>query len=183
MTYNFSSIKHRIEEIEEWFRGELSGIHTGRAMPAVLDNVRVDSYGSKMSIAHIANISIEDARTLRVIPWEKDNIRAIEVAINDAELGLSVSVDANGVRVSFPELTGEKRTLLAKTVGKKLEDSRVSIKKEREETWEDIQKKERGGELSEDDKFRLKEELQKLIDEGNNKLGEIAKKKEKEILQ
>jgi ribosome recycling factor len=180
--FNFSNFKKRIAEIEEWLQTELAGIQTGRATPAILDRLTVEAYGGRMTIREVAGITIEDARTLRITPWDLSQNRAIEKAIIQSDLGLSVSVDDRGVRAAFPELSAERRESLVKLAKNRLEDSKVSLRKEREETWQEIQKKEKEKTLSEDDKFRLKEEMQKLVDETNKKLDEITSKKESEIL-
>jgi len=180
--YNFSQLKTRLGEVEEWLKKELSSVHTGRATPALLDNVVIDSYGTKTAIPHVAAVSVEDARTIRVAPWDKGQIKDIEKAISGANLGVSASSDDAGVRVFFPELTSERRTTLIKVVKEKLEEARISMRKEREEAWSDIQDKERASDMSEDDKFRAKDDLQKIIDEANKNLEAIAEKKERELL-
>ena len=182
MVYNFSPFKNKTAEIEKWLAKEFSGIHTGRATPNILDSVMVESYGSRTSISHIASITVEDARTLRVSPWDKGQAKAIEKAVNEANLGVSASADDQGLRIFFPELTTERRTSLVKIIKQKLEEARISIRAEREKVWSDIQERERKGEIPEDDKFRFKEELQKLVDESHNKLDTIAARKEKEIM-
>ena len=182
MAYDFTHLKTKLNEIEEWLSGEFASIHTGRAIPALLDGVMVDSYGSKTAVNHIASVIAEDPHTLRVAPWDKSQIKDIEKAVNDANLGVSVSADDQGLRVFFPELTTERRQAFVKIAKEKLEDARVSVRGEREKIWSDIQEKEKNGEISEDDKFRLKDELQKIIDEENKKLEEMLSKKEKEII-
>jgi ribosome recycling factor len=124
---------------------------------------------------------MEDARTLRVAPWDKSQIKAIEAAIQKANLGLSVTSDDGGLRVIFPELTGERRAQIIKLLGQKLEDARISLRKEREIVIDDFKKQEKDGEMSEDEHFKGKEELQKLVDEANRKFDELAANKEKEI--
>jgi len=180
--YDFSQIKTRLDEIKEWLKKELSSVHTGRATPALLDNIMIDSYGIKTAIPHVAAVSVEDARTLRVAPWDKGQIKDIESAITKADLGISASSDDSGIRVFFPELTAERRTTLTKVVKEKLEEARISIRKERDEVWSDIQGKEKAGDMSEDDKFRGKDDLQKIVDEVNKNLEEVAEKKERELL-
>lgn len=182
MTYDFTAFRSRTAEIEEWFKKELSLLRTGRATSAILDSITVDSYGSQSPIAHVGSISMEDARTLRVAPWDKSQVKTIEAAIQKANLGLSVSTDDAGLRVIFPELTGERRAQIIKLLKDKLEDARISIRKEREVVLTDFKTKEKDGELSEDEHFKAKEELQKLIDTANSRFEELADKKEKEIL-
>ena len=181
--YSFSSLKTELKNVEEWLGKEYSFVHTGRATPAVLDGLRVESYGQFQPIKNIATVSIQDARTLLVSAWDKTLLKAIEKAIITSDLGLSAATGDSGIRVSFPELSGERREGLAKVVRAKMEEARVSVRKEREETWNDIQKKEKDGEMSEDEKFRLKEELQKLVDETNKNLEKLMEEKTKNILE
>ena len=181
MSYDFSKFKKDMVETVEWLTKEYSSIRTGRATPTLLDGVTVDVYGTRTPLKHCTGITTEDARTLRVSPWDKSQIKDIEKAIIKSDLGVSVSVDDSGLRVSFPELTSERRVQLSRIAGDKLEDARISLRSEREKVWNDIQTQERNGEMSEDDKFAAKEELQKLMDEANGQLDALLKKKEAEI--
>ena len=182
MSYSFNEFKENAKEVEDWFAKEMGSIHTGRAMPTLLDGVVVNSYGAKSPVSHIAGITTEDARTLRIAPWDKGQIQDIEKAINDADLGVSVSSDDDGVRVFFPELTTERRTSLAKILKERMEKARISLRGHRERVWEDIQEKEKDGDISEDDKYKLKDDLQKLIDDANSLLEKMADRKETEIM-
>lgn len=182
MAYDFSQLKARIKDTEEWLKKELTAIRTGRANMAVLDTIQVEMYGSYMPVNQLANISMEDVRTLRIAPWDNTALKAIEKAINNSNLGLSTAIDDKGMRLFFPELTGERRIMLVKVAKEKMEDARVALRKERENAWDDVQAKEKEGDISEDDKFRAKEEMQKYIDEGNASLESLFSKKEQEIL-
>ena len=183
MPYNFLAFKNRTKEIEDWLTQEFASIRTGRATPTLLDSVTVESYGSRVPLKHVASITIEDPRTLKVTLWDKAQVKASESAIASANLGVSAIADGLGIRVIFPELTSEKRKLLIKLAKEKLEEAKVTLRKEREKVWNDIQAKERDGDLSEDDKFRSKEELQKMVDGVNSKLEAMGQRKETEILQ
>ncbi|MBU4480032.1 ribosome recycling factor [Patescibacteria group bacterium] len=181
MSYDFSKFKKETQEVENWLNKEFSTIRTGMASPALLDSVKVESYGSVIPISQIANVSVDDAKTLMVSPWDKSQIKAIEKAITNADLGVSLSVGGTGIRVIFPDLTSERRTLLIKTAKEKLEKARVSLRAEREKVWVDIQQKEKDGEINEDEKFRLKDEMQKIVDEVNKKFDGAFDKKEMQI--
>lgn len=181
MAYNIQPLKDKVADIKDWLTREYAGIRTGRATPLLLDSINVDSYGAKTPIKHVATITTEDARTLRITPWDKGQIGAIETAIAAANLGVSTVPDSDGVRVIFPELTADRRIALTKLTKEKLEDAKVSIRKEREHLWSDIQDKERSGELSEDEKFKLKDELQKIVDGATHDLEMMLSNKEKEI--
>lgn len=181
MTYNFSPLKQKVKDTEGWFQKELSSVRTGRATPLILDSVSVEAYGARMPINQLASVSIEGARSLRVSPYDKSTLKDLEKAITSADLGLGVSVDDEGIRINFPELTGERRVQLIKVAKEKLEEARIALRSEREKIWNDIQKQEKEGAMSEDEKFRSKEEMQKIIDEGNQALELLFDKKEKEI--
>jgi ribosome recycling factor len=181
MIYNFTAFKQATKDTEEWLKREFTSIRTGRASPAILDGVRVEAYGSDMAIMELGNISIEDARMLRITPWDMSVAKAIEKAITASDLGLSVALDDKGLRVSFPELTSDRRVGLIKIAKQKLEDARVTLRGEREKTLKDIDREEKEGGMSEDEKFRYKAELQKMIDETGRAFDEIFAKKEKEI--
>lgn len=181
MSYNFTPFKESIKETEEWLKKEFSGVRTGRATITILDNVKVEAYGSLMPINQVANISVEDARMLRITPWDSSVTKSIEKAIIVSDLGLSVTVDDKGLRVVFPDLTGERRLALVKLSKQKLEDAKIRLRNEREKVLKDIDAKEKTGEMSEDEKFRLKTELQKMLDEAGKLFEEAFTKKEKEI--
>jgi ribosome recycling factor len=182
MAYNFSETNKNIDGAIEWLKGELRSIQTGRATPQVLDLVHIDMYGTRTAIAHAGSVHIEDPRTLRVAPWDKSIIGDMERAINDAQLGLSVSSDDQGLRVHFPALTTETREKLVKLLKDRLEDARVKVRAVREEANKEIDAKAKEGEYGEDDRMRYRAELQKLIDQANAELEELFSKKEKEIL-
>lgn len=182
MAYNFTPFKKSVSDIEDWLKKELGGIRTGRATPRLLDGIMIDAYGTKISPTQVASMVAEDARTLRVVPWDKGQVKAIEKAITVANLGVSVSVDDAGIRVHFPELTSEGRQNLVKIAKERSEQARISLRVERDKVWSDVQEQERTGTITEDVKFTAKEELQKITDETNKHLEEIIEKKEKEIM-
>lgn len=181
MIYDFSSLKKKLTEIKEWLKKELSLLRTSRASPNLLDNIHINYYGQNTPIKHLSVITTEDARALRIKPWDTSLIPAIEQEIKYSDLGLQAVVDKDSVRVIFPELTQERRRALLKVVSEKLEEARISVRQIRDEYWRDIQNKERESEISEDDKYRLKDELQKIVDEITENFEEMGALKEKEI--
>lgn len=178
MAYNFTETKQEFKNVQEWLRGEYSGIHTGRATPLVLDSISIESYGSYQPVKNVGSITVEDAKTLRVVPWDKTHLKEIEKAIQAANLGLSVATDDQGLRVIFPMLTTENRQKLVKVLKDKMEDARISIRKAREAALDEMKE----ADLPEDDMFRAKEELQKLVDEANAALEAVFEKKENEVM-
>jgi len=183
MAYDFSKLTNNIKEAEEWLSRELATVRTGRATPAILDSVRVDAYGSRSPVSNLASVTIEDARTLRIVPWDKTVSKSIEKAIGEADLGISVSADDLGMRVSFPELTAERRTLLAKIAGDKLEQAKVTLRGHRAEAIKDVDASEKEGGMGKDEAQRLKDEVQKKIDAATESLEALAKRKQEEIAQ
>ena len=183
MAYDFSKLNAQIKETEEWLSRELAGIRTGRATSALLDSIRVDSYGSKTPINGLASVTVEDARTIRVVPWDKTVSKSIEKAVNDADLGVSVAVDDTGLRIIFPELTTERRTMLAKLAGERLEQARVTLRGHRTDTLKELEALEKDGGMGQDELKRLKEEAQRHIDKGTEALEVLARKKQEDIAQ
>lgn len=173
----------RLAGVVDWLSKEYTSIRTGQAAPGLLDGIKVEQYGAQMPINQVGSVGIEDARTLRVSPWDAGMIQTIERAIADADLGVSVATDSAGLRVIFPELTSERRAQLLKLAKSKLEDARVSVRAARDEAIKDIEAQQKAGDISEDEKFSKKEAIQKLVDATNEKLESTYETKEKEISQ
>lgn len=181
MAYDFSKFKKNISAGEEWLKKEYSSLRTGQANPALLDSVKVDSYGASVPVSQLAGVTTEGARTLRIVPWDASQIKEIEKAIIVASLGVSVVVDDKGLRVNVPDLTAERRAQILKIAKEKLEDARKTMRAHRDDVMKDLQAQEKAGGLGKDDIFRYKTEAQKIIDDSNKKMEEIYAKKEKEI--
>lgn len=178
MSFNFSPLHNELASAQEFLRKEYAGISTGRANPALLDGVLVDSYGSLQPIKNLASIATEDPRTLRISPWDKAMVKEIEKAITTSSLPFSVSVDASGLRAHLPQLTTENKQAIVKILKTKLEDARITVRQIRQKTEKEIEAEKFG----EDDTRRFKETLQKNIDEANKELEGIFSKKEEELL-
>ena len=181
MSYNFSNFSNKAKSIENWLHNEYQNIRTGRASTAFLDQVRVESYGEMMPLSNVASIGIEDAKCIRVSPWDTSLIKAIEKAVIVADLGVSTAVDERGLRVIFPDLTGERRLQLVKLAKEKLEEAKVSIRQERSTVNDDMNNKKKNGEMSEDDVARAKKDFDKYIESAMSQLDILFAKKEKEI--
>lgn len=181
MAYDFKSLDSKLAAAKDWLAREYKGLRTGRATPAILDGVKVSAYGSMMPINQVATIRIDDARSLFIQAFDQSVIKDIERGVSNAGLGLGISADSTGVRVTFPDLTTERRRELVKVAKGKLEEARATVRVARDECWKEIQEKEKEGEMSEDDKFRSKEEMQKKVDEANAVLEKTFESKEKEM--
>lgn len=181
MAYDLSKLKASIKETEEHLSQELSGVRTGRATPTLLDSVKPEAYGVRTALRELGSVSVEDARTLRIIPWDKTLTKAIEKGISEADLGVGLATDSDGLRVTFPELTSERRVQLTKIASDKTEHARVTLRSHRTDALKTLAAAEAPGGMGEDEMARLKIEIQKLIDAGNDALAAILKKKETEI--
>lgn len=179
--YDFKVFDGKIAASKEWLAKEYRGLRTGRAAPAILDSVQVSAYGSMVPLKQVGNVSTEDARTLRVTAFDPSILKDIERGITAAEIGVGTSSDGTSVRVTFPELTSERREQLVKLAKGKLEEARTAVRIARDEAWKEIQTREKEGTLTEDDKFSLKEELQKKVDAGNGDLEKSFERKEAEM--
>lgn len=171
----------RLKEVIEFLQKEFVAIRTGQATPALLDSVKVESYGTYMPIQQIGSVGVEDARTLRISTWDATQIPAIERAIRDSDLGVSVSTDSSGLRVIFPDLTAERRTQIVKIAKGKLEDARVSVRAVRDDAMKEIETALKAGDISEDEKHTKREQVQKNVDLTNRTLEAVFEKKEEEI--
>jgi ribosome recycling factor len=176
--YDLTMLKNETKQAAEWLSREYSQIHTGRASPTLLDGVQVEVYGSLQPLKNAAGISIEDPKTLRVLPWDKSVIKDAERALHAANLGFSIAVDDAGIRVIIPALTGETREKLVKIAKEKLEDARITVRKAREAMLSKLKEQKLPEDMHED----AKEEVQKLVDEANTNLESIFKKKEADII-
>jgi ribosome recycling factor len=176
--YNLDLFKQEAKGAEEWLSKEYSQIHTGRANPSLLDGVHVQSYGAIQPLKNVSSVSIEDPKTLRVIPWDKGLNKDIERALHEANLGFSIAVDDAGVRVIIPALTTETRQKLVKIAKERMEDSRITVRKARESILSFLKEES----LPEDTFIRAKEEVQKLVDGANANLEALFARKENEIL-
>jgi ribosome recycling factor len=175
------TLKIQVDEVKQWLVKELSTLRTGRASITILDGVFVESYGAFSPINQVASITVEDAKTIRITPWDKTVVKGIEQAIQKADLGLSVMSNGIDVRVIFPDLTTETRLNLVKQGYKKIEEAKVSIRSERSDAIKKLEQFAKDNSISEDDTKRYKEEVQKIIDQGVADFDTIGALKEKEI--
>ena len=162
---------------------EFAGVRTGRANAALLEGIRVDYYDTPTPLNQVASVSVPDARTLMIQPWDQSTLTKIEKAIQKSDLGLTPANDGKVIRLAIPPLNEERRKQLAKSVGKLAEDARVAIRNVRREAKERVKTLLKGKKISEDDEWRSETELQRLTDRFTQKADELLKKKEQEILE
>jgi ribosome recycling factor len=176
-------IKPSLDKTLEYLKSELANLQVGRASPSLVEDLEVECYGSKMPLKQLAAIHTPEPRQIVIQPWDKNTLKEIEQAISRSKLSLVPIVDNEMIRLNIPPLNEERRQELVKILREKLEECRISIRRQREEVWKEIQVLEREGKITEDDKFKAKDELQEVIDEYNEKIEEIGKKKEEEIMK
>lgn len=178
-----NDMNSKMENALQAFSRNLATVRAGRANPNILDSVFVEYYGAQTPLNQLANVTAPEARLLVITPFDKSAIGEIEKAIQKANLGLMPSNDGNIIRISIPSLTEERRQELTKVVGKFAEESRVQVRNIRRDANDELRKLEKDGELTEDGLRGEEENVQKLTDEYINKIEELVKAKEEEILE
>ena len=179
---NLIEEKPRFEKVIDHLKKELSSLRTGRAKPAILDAVKVEAYGSVMDMKSVGSISVPDAQTLLIEPWDSSIIKDIEKGIIAANIGINPVVDGVRIRISLPKMTEENRKELVKVVGRKTEEAKVSLRGVREELRTTTIDEERDGKISEDERFRAQEDLEKTVKGYVEQIDRLAAEKEKEVM-
>ena len=179
----YVQLKTRMDKAVEDFRRDLASQRTGRASVHLLDTVTVEAYGSPMPLNQVANVSAPEPQLLTVQPWDVSLIGAIEKAIRSAELGLNPMNDGKLIRVPVPALTEERRKDMVKHLGKMLEEHRTAVRNIRRDGNDAIKKALKDKKITEDEERGCLEQMQKLTDDEIKKMEELAKNKEKEIMQ
>ena len=172
-----------MEQAVTHLKEDLSSIRTGTRPPAVLHRVTVEYYGSPVPLNQLASINVPEPRLLAVTPFDKNAIGLIEKAIQSSDLGITPSNDGQVIRLAFPPLTEERRKEFVKQVHARAEDGRVAVRNVRRHAKEELEKLERGGDISEDDLVRAEKELQKLTDRRVGEVDEIQRHKEQELME
>lgn len=173
--------KPEFEKALKFLEGEMAKIRTSRASPALVEDIEVTAFGQKFPIKQLGAISTPQTNQIVIQPWDASYIEPIEKAIANSGLGMSAVVDKNIIRMNLPSLTEEYRQQLAKVLSEKAESARQTIRRSREDIWNKIQQAQKDKQISEDDKFRGKDELQKVVDEYNEKIKNLVEKKKNEI--
>ena len=167
----------------EALRKELASIRTGRATPALVDDIKVDYYGTPTPLKQIATVSVPEARLLLIQPWDSSMLSSIKKAILKSDLGLNPTSDQDVIRLAIPQLSEERRKELVRAVHKRAEDSRVALRNIRRDAMEEIRKLEREKEISQDEQKRALEHLQEITDSFIATVGKVAEDKEAELLE
>ena len=181
-TVSTADLKRRMHGAVEALKHDLGGLRTGRASVALVEPVHVEVYGSNMALNQVATVSTPEPRMLSVQVWDRSNVNAVEKAIRNAGLGINPIVDGQVIRLPIPELTEERRKELAKLVGQYAEKAKIAVRNVRRDGMEHLKADEKKHDISEDERKRLENDVQKLTDETIKEIDEAAAAKEKEIL-
>jgi ribosome recycling factor len=175
--------KQRMNESVEALKRELAGVRTGRASTGLVDNIRVDYFGSEMPMNQLAQINVGDARMLVIQPWDKNAIDSIAKAIQNSDLSIAPNIDGDIIRLNLPPLTEERRRDLVKSLKARCEEAKVSVRSARRDAQDTIRMIEKDGEASQDDCARAQKELQKLTDDAVASIDSETAAKEEELMQ
>jgi ribosome recycling factor len=176
-------IKPEMDKVVAFLEKELSKVRTSRATPSLVEDVVAECFGQKFPIKQLAAISTPEPKQILIQPWDKSYLEGIVHALEKTGIGANPIVDKDVIRINLPPLNEEYRKSLTRMISEKEEQARQTIRKWREDAWNEIQEKTKQGEIREDDKFRAKEDIQKLVDEYNKKIEDSGKRKKEEILE
>ena len=177
------ALKENMEKAIAFLQNDYLSIRTGRAHPGLVNDIKVEYYGTPTPIKQLANVTIPEGRVIQIAPFDKTSLKAMEKAILAANIGMTPQNDGTVIRLKLPELTRERRVELTKVLAKKAEDSRVVIRNYRRDTIELLKKQQKASEITEDDLKDLTKEVQDVTDSYIKKIDEIYKVKEKEVLE
>ena len=175
--------RERMAKCVQNFQSDLKKLRTGRAHPSLIEHLRVDYYGNETPLQQVANIAVEDGRTLVVSPWEKSMVQPIEKAIHKSDLGLTPMTAGTVIRIPMPPLTEERRRDITKVLRHDAENARVAVRNVRRDVMSDIKELLKEKEISQDDERRAETEVQKLTDKHVADIDQILATKEKEVMQ
>ena len=182
MSVDFKEFTRKMDKTLEHLGEDFGAVRAGRANPQVLDRICVEYYGSETPLNGVATISSPDARTLVISPWDSKLLKDIQKAIQTSDLGINPQNDGASIRLSFPQLTEERRKELVKQIHKYAENGKVAIRNIRRDAMEAFKKKEKASEITEDDLKQAEKDLQKLTDDSCKELDALLAKKEKELM-
>lgn len=178
-----NKIRPQFEAAVGFLEKELAKLRAGRATPALVEDIEVDYFGQKLLVKQLGTITAPEPRQIIIQPWDRGSLEAIEKAVFRSGSGLSPVVDKDAIRIHLPPITEEFRKNLLRILSEKQEEARQTMRRWRDEAWKDVQEQAKLGAVREDDKFRAKEDLQKLIDEYSKKIDLIGEKKKREIIE
>ncbi len=177
-----TNLEEKMQKVLDNLEAEYATIRAGRANPHILDKIKVEYYGTMTNMQGVANVTVPEARTLKISPWEPSMVKTIEKAILASDLGVTPNNDGKNVIINFPELTEERRKELAKDIKKKGEEAKVAVRNARRDANEAAKKQNKAGEISEDELADAEDEIQKATDKFIKKIDELVDGKTKDIM-
>jgi len=177
-----SGLKPNFNKVIEHLKTEVNSLRVGRATPSLVENIQVDSYGTKTPLVHLASISTLDPKTISIQPWDKNLLKEIEKSLQTADLGASPIIRDDLIMINIPPMTEEARKEIVKKLNHKVEEARVSLRNQREKAKEAILAMEKNKEIAEDEKYRLLEDLDEEVKKYNEEIKGLGQKKEQEIM-
>ncbi len=175
-------LRPKLDKVLADLRADISVIRTGRATPALVEDIEVEAYGSRQPLKALAAISAPEARQVVIQPWDRSLLPAVEKAIQSSSLGINPIADKDTIRLALPMLTEERKRDLVKLLKEKLEVSRIQVRRARDEAMKAIDAREKAKEISEDERFRQRQDVEKAVGECNKKIEEAGASKEREIM-
>lgn len=176
-----TQMKHHMDDVVNHVKEDLTSLRTGRATSSLVDALPVQYYGNTTPLKRMASIMVPEPTVIVIQPWDKQAMGDIEQAIRNSSLGISPVNEGTQIRLVLPPLTEERRNQLIKSLHEKAEAGKVSLRNVRKDTWEEVQKQVKAGELTEDDKYRYEEDLNKIIDGYNKEIEKLCADKEQEL--
>lgn len=176
-------LKPKMEKVSDQLKEEFQTLHTGKASAALVEGVLIDYYGSKTPLKQMAQITTPSANQIVIIPFDKNAAKDIETSIRNSDLGLNPIGEGGQIRLVLPPLSEERRKELTKAIHSKAEQSKVVIRNLRREAWDQIQKSEKAGKITQDDKYDGQDELKKMIEDYNGEIDQLAQEKDSEIMK
>lgn len=183
MSVDEKDLKRRMDGAIEALKREFAGLRTGRASTSLLENVQVDAYGASMPMNQVASVSVPEPRLLTVQVWDDGNVKAVEKAIFDSELGLNPQTEGNLIRVPIPELSEERREEMTKVAAKYAEQARIAVRNVRRDGMDSLKKLEKDGDISQDEHRARGDDIQQMTDGHISNIDELLEAKEQEIMQ
>ena len=180
---DIDDLQRRMEGAISSLTKDFQGLRTGRANTQLLDSILVEVYGATMPVNQVATVSVPEPRMLSVQVWDKDNVKLVEKAIRESELGLNPQLDGQLLRIPLPDLSEDRRIELSKVAAKYAENAKIAVRNVRRDGMDKLKKMEKDGNLSQDDKHLYDEEIQSLTDQSVVQIDELFSKKEEEIMQ
>ena len=180
---DIDDLQRRMEGAISPLTKDFQGLRTGRANTQLLDSILVEVYGATMPVNQVATVSVPEPRMLSVQVWDKDNVKLVEKAIRESELGLNPQLDGQLLRIPLPDLSEDRRIELSKVAAKYAENAKIAVRNVRRDGMDKLKKMEKDGNLSQDDKHLYDEEIQSLTDQSVVQIDELLSKKEEEIMQ